>query len=80
MSKLNLVRPDETFFESYLGFISEMRLLGEKIWEAHIPREFEVTASFVARLLRAETSPEAGLVSEPHIGRYAIKKSWVESP
>ena len=82
MSQLNLVHPNEDFAESYFSFISEMRDLGEKIWESHIPRELETTGSFITRLLRSQTSPEPELVPETSfwavrgpevIGRIALR-------
>lgn len=63
-SQLTLILPDEHFAESYLSCMAEMRDLGEKVWDATVPRADESTAQFVARLLRAKTSPEPGLVSE----------------
>lgn len=62
--QLALILPNEDFAESYLSCMTEMRDLGEKVWDATVPRADESTAQFVARLLRAQTSPEPGLVSE----------------
>jgi predicted acetyltransferase len=62
--QLALILPNEDFAESYLSCMAEMRDLGEKIWEATVPRADESTFQFVARLLRAQKSPEPGLVSE----------------
>jgi predicted acetyltransferase len=64
MSKLKLIPPNENFVESYLDFISEARAQGDKIWEVLVPSSSESLKDFVARLLRAQTSPEPGLVAE----------------
>jgi predicted acetyltransferase len=64
MSKIRLVQPDNKLVGSYLGFMSQMRDLGEKVWEGMIPKQEESLEDFVSRLLREETSPEAGLVAQ----------------
>ena len=61
---VRIERPSNELVVSYLEFIDEMRTQGEKIWESVIPRPGEPPADFVARLLRAATHPEPGLVAE----------------
>ena len=61
---LILALPNERIAESYLDCMAEMRNLGEKVWEMTVPLREENTAQFIARLLRAKTSPEPGLVPE----------------
>lgn len=64
LSQLTLTLPCENYAQSYLNCVAEMRALGEKVWEATALRDGENIRQFVARLLRAETDPEPGLVPE----------------
>jgi predicted acetyltransferase len=49
---------------SYLEFIDEMRLHGDRIWEGMIPEAGEGPSEFVARLVSAETSALPPLVTK----------------
>lgn len=51
-----LSRPTVELAASYLQFIDEMRIHGDRIWEGLVPRAGEGAPDFVARLVRAETS------------------------
>lgn len=53
---LILSRPTVELAASYLQFIDEMRVHGERIWEGMVPMAGEGVPEFVARLVRAETS------------------------
>ncbi len=64
IKNLSLTLPDEQFAESYWDFVEERRQLGEKVWQMTVPLASESTLQFVARLLRAQTAPEPGLVAE----------------
>ena len=85
---ISLERPQVAHIESYFEFIEEMRQHGEKIWEGFVPVSDATSAQFVRRLLRAETQPAAGLVSETiywacegsHVvGRIALRHTLTES-
>jgi predicted acetyltransferase len=80
---VEIVKPIVQLAPSYLEFIEEMRLNGEKIWEGRIPREGESLEKFVARLNREEVSPGPALVPQSSywgvtedgqvVGRIAIR-------
>jgi predicted acetyltransferase len=72
---LRLERPSEVYVASYLDFIEEMRLLGEKIWDGFVPKPDESIATFIAHLLLAETHPENGLV--PQTTYWAVEENTV---
>lgn len=83
-SNIQLEAPSLQRIESYLSFITEMNDAGEKIWEANVPGAAETNAQFIERLLRAETSPNPGLVAETTcwatfghevVGRIALRHS-----
>jgi predicted acetyltransferase len=85
---LELERPNLALLSTYSGFIAEMRELGETIWPGMVPRDSESAEGFVQRLLRAEHSPEAGLVPESIywavdrgivVGRIALRHHLNES-
>ncbi len=64
MSSVQLQRPSLELFASSQESVAEMRRLGETIWDGMTARDTESPADFVQRLLRAEHSPEPGMVSE----------------
>jgi predicted acetyltransferase len=64
VGRLALVRPAAELLPSYLGFIEEMRALGETIWPSRLPLSDELPDAFVARLLLKETAPEPPAVPE----------------
>ncbi len=53
---LIISRPTIELVVSYLQFIDEMRIHGDRIWEGMVPMAGEGAPEFVARLVRAETS------------------------
>ena len=63
-ARLTLVRPSRDLVPSYLGFLDEMRVLGETIWPSRLPRAGEEPEAFVVRLLSRETAPEPPAVPE----------------
>lgn len=64
VDQLELSRPAAALVPSYLGFIEEMRALGETIWPSRVPIGGDTPDSFVARLLSRETMPELPAVPE----------------
>jgi predicted acetyltransferase len=54
---LQLVAPALEWLSSYLEFLDEVAAVGERVWPAR-PDPAETAESFVARLLRAEVSPD----------------------
>lgn len=61
---IELKRPHIKLLPSYLSFVKEMELNGEKIWEGFLPLENETEEQFVERLLSCETHPKPGLVED----------------
>lgn len=61
---VQLQRPSAQLVSSYISFMEEMRLRGEKVWELSLPLPSETPEQFVARVLRYETHPDPGLVNE----------------
>jgi predicted acetyltransferase len=55
--------------------IQEMRRHGEQIWEEIVPKPCESPSQFVQRLLRADNTPEPGLVAETSY--WACEGNWV---
>jgi len=53
---LIMSRPTVELVASYLEFIDEMRIYGDRIWEGMVPTAGEGPTEFVARLVRAETA------------------------
>jgi predicted acetyltransferase len=51
-----LSRPTVELVASYLQFIDEMRVHGDRIWDGMVPTGGEGATDFVARIVRAETS------------------------
>jgi predicted acetyltransferase len=60
---LLLSGPAVGLLASYLQFIDEMRIHGERIWEGMVPMAGEGGPEFVARLVRAETLATPPLVA-----------------
>lgn len=61
---MEIHEPALSLISSYLEFIEEMRMNGDKIWESMIPRRDEGHDAFVARLRREECSPGPSLVPQ----------------
>ena len=64
VARLALVRPSSALVPSYLGFVDEMRALGETIWPSRMRLAEERPDAFVARLFLKETAPEPPAVPE----------------
>jgi predicted acetyltransferase len=60
---LQLTRPAVPLVASYLDFLDELAALAERVWPAR-PEPTETPETFVARLLRAEVSPDPSRVPQ----------------
>ena len=56
ISLLIMSKPSVELVASYLECIAEMRIQGDRIWDAWVPKAGEGAPDFVARIVRAETS------------------------
>jgi predicted acetyltransferase len=61
--QIHLRRPAVALVSSYLDFLRELAVRGERVWPAR-PEPNETPEAFVARLLRAEEEPEASHVPQ----------------
>jgi predicted acetyltransferase len=57
------MRPAPALYSSYVAFLDEVAAHGERVWPAR-PDPAETPESFVARLLRAEATPDPPLVPQ----------------
>ncbi len=54
---MRLQKPSLDFVRSYLEFIEEIKVLGEKVWEGNEPSRGESHEQFVEKLIAAESTP-----------------------
>jgi predicted acetyltransferase len=59
---LVLSKPTVELAPSYLAFLDELRLNGDRVWESMLPLAGEDAAGFIGRLARAETTALPPLV------------------
>src|SRR5262245_31363391 len=61
---VEILRPTLELVSSYLEFIEELRLHGERVWEGMVQRENEGLLEFVNRLNSEDVNPGPSLVPQ----------------